>query len=165
MVYTFFGMMRAPLVFEAWQRAGLLLHQVLVWNKSRVVLSRSDYCWNYEPIAYGWIRGARPRAARRPPANATAVWAGLLGHPGRPPGTPHLQARRAHPPAHRLSHQGRRGDVRALLRFGHGPHRREMTGRVCRALEISPAYCDVAVKRWEAFTGRKALRDGARDES
>ena len=25
----FFGMMRAPLVFEAWEKAGLLLHQVL----------------------------------------------------------------------------------------------------------------------------------------
>ena len=39
----------------------------------------------------------------------------------------------------------------------------EMTGRVCYALEISPAYCDVAVRRWEAFTGRQASRDGALD--
>ena len=44
-------MMRTPLVFEAWERAGLLLHQVLVWQKSRLVLSRSDYCWDYEPLA------------------------------------------------------------------------------------------------------------------
>ena len=67
-IYMFFGMMRAPLVFEAWAKAGLLLHQVLVWNKSRIVLSRSDYCWNYEPIAYGWVkeRGRGRRAARRP---------------------------------------------------------------------------------------------------
>ncbi len=70
----FFGMMRAPLVFEAWEQAGLLLHQVLVWHKSRIVLSRCDYCWNYEPLAYGWVKGSRPPAARRPPANATAVW-------------------------------------------------------------------------------------------
>jgi hypothetical protein len=36
----------------------------------------------------------------------------------------------------------------------------ELTGRRCRALELSPAYCDVAVRRWEAFTGRKASCDG-----
>ncbi len=32
----------------------------------------------------------------------------------------------------------------------------EMTGRRCYGLEISPAYCDVIVRRWEEFTGKKA---------
>jgi hypothetical protein len=31
-----------------------------------------------------------------------------------------------------------------------------MTGRVCHAIEISPAYVDVAVLRWQAFTGQEA---------
>jgi DNA modification methylase len=31
-----------------------------------------------------------------------------------------------------------------------------MTGRTCYALEISPAFCDAATRRWERFTGRKA---------
>jgi hypothetical protein len=36
-----------------------------------------------------------------------------------------------------------------------------MTGRACHAIEISPAYCDVAVLRWQAFTGQTAtLPDG-----
>ena len=30
----------------------------------------------------------------------------------------------------------------------------------CCALELSPAYCDVAVRHWEAFTGRKASCHG-----
>ncbi len=34
----------------------------------------------------------------------------------------------------------------------------ERLGRRCRALEIEPKYCDVIVKRWEAFTGQKAKR-------
>jgi len=34
----------------------------------------------------------------------------------------------------------------------------EMTGRACHAIEISPAYCDVAVLRWQAFTGQTATR-------
>jgi len=32
----------------------------------------------------------------------------------------------------------------------------EQTGRRCYAMEIDPHYCDVAVKRWEDFTGEKA---------
>lgn len=32
----------------------------------------------------------------------------------------------------------------------------EMTGRRCFAIELSPAYVDVAVLRWEAFTDRTA---------
>ena len=33
----------------------------------------------------------------------------------------------------------------------------EKTSRVCYAMELSPAYIDVAVKRWEDFTGKKAV--------
>ena len=35
----------------------------------------------------------------------------------------------------------------------------EMTGRACHALELSPAYVDVAIQRWQAFTGEKAVLD------
>ena len=34
----------------------------------------------------------------------------------------------------------------------------EQLGRTCYGMEISPAYCDVIVQRWEALTGRKAIR-------
>ncbi|TCH98366.1 site-specific DNA-methyltransferase, partial [Roseococcus sp. SYP-B2431] len=39
----------------------------------------------------------------------------------------------------------------------------EMSGRSCHAVELSPAYVDVAVLRWEAFTGCLAVleADGA----
>jgi DNA modification methylase len=36
----------------------------------------------------------------------------------------------------------------------------EMTGRACHAIELNPAYVDVAVKRWQAFTGAAAVLDG-----
>jgi len=34
----------------------------------------------------------------------------------------------------------------------------EQLGRNCFALELSPAFCDLAIKRWEQFTGGKAVR-------
>jgi DNA modification methylase len=36
----------------------------------------------------------------------------------------------------------------------------EMTGRKCLAIEISPAYCDVAILRWQDFTEQQATLDG-----
>jgi DNA modification methylase len=35
----------------------------------------------------------------------------------------------------------------------------EQLGRICYGMEISPAYCDVIVKRWETLTGQKATRE------
>jgi DNA modification methylase len=37
----------------------------------------------------------------------------------------------------------------------------EMTGRSCFAVEIDPAYVDVTVLRWQAFTGSHATLLGA----
>ena len=31
-----------------------------------------------------------------------------------------------------------------------------MTGRACHAIELNPVYVDVAVRRWQAFTGQTA---------
>lgn len=34
----------------------------------------------------------------------------------------------------------------------------EQTKRRCRAMEVSPAYCDMTIERWQNFTGEKATR-------
>jgi len=41
---------------------------------------------------------------------------------------------------------------------GSGPQfiAAEQLGRRCYGIEIAPRYCDVIVKRWETFTGKKA---------
>ena len=35
----------------------------------------------------------------------------------------------------------------------------EQLGRKCYGMELSPTYCDVIVKRWQDFTGKKAVRE------
>ena len=39
----------------------------------------------------------------------------------------------------------------------------EETGRRCRVMEMEPKYCDVIVKRWEQFTGKKAMLDKTKE--
>jgi len=36
----------------------------------------------------------------------------------------------------------------------------ESTGRVCYGIELNPAYVDVAVERWQQFTGQSAVLEG-----
>tara|TARA_R110002072_G_scaffold162687_1_gene314781 strand:+ start:4651 stop:4929 length:279 start_codon:yes stop_codon:yes gene_type:complete len=37
----------------------------------------------------------------------------------------------------------------------------ERSGRHCRAMEISPPFVDVAIKRWEKATGQDAILEGS----
>ena len=55
-------------------------------------------------------------------------------------------------------------DEQGVLIAGHGRAAAAaiMTGRVCCGLEISPAYVDVIVRRWQAFTGRPAIHQASR---
>lgn len=44
---------------KAFVDAGLVLKQVLIWEKNNFVLGRQDYHWRHEPVLYGWKEGAR----------------------------------------------------------------------------------------------------------
>ena len=35
----------------------------------------------------------------------------------------------------------------------------ERSGRICYGMELEPVYVDVAIKRWESFTGEQATKE------
>lgn len=43
---------------KAYQDAGFMMKQCLIWVKNSLVLGRQDYQWRHEPILYGWKDGA-----------------------------------------------------------------------------------------------------------
>jgi len=45
----------------AFRSAGFKLSGCLIWRKNALVLGRSDYQWQHEPVLYGWKPGARHR--------------------------------------------------------------------------------------------------------
>ena len=75
MLYQFFGMMRVEIVLAAWRANQLLAHRILIWHKSRPVLSRCWYMYDFEPFMLGWLKGKQPEVAR-PAAGQQrlAVW-------------------------------------------------------------------------------------------
>ena len=91
----------------------------------------------------------------------TDVWEGSA---------PHGEDRHGHPTPKPisfmvkiLSAHSRPADIVADPFLGSGTTliAAEQLGRKCYGMEISPQYCDVIVKRWEDFTGKKAvLADG-----
>jgi DNA modification methylase len=161
-IYQWFAMTRADIVMAAWRANGLLTHEVIIWHKSRAVLGRSDFMYDYEPAMYGWVQGKRPEPERRPPANATAVWevASRLeegdGGGEHPTSKPTELIRRP------IEWHTRPGDLiyEAFSGSGCAIIAAQMSGRRCYAVELSPAFVDVAVTRWEAFTGKQATLEG-----
>ena len=80
---------------------------------------------------------------------------------------PHGEERHGHPTpkpvpiiSKLLSAHSRTDDLVADPFLGSGTTliAAEQLGRKCYGMEISPAYCDVIVKRWEMLTGKKAQR-------
>ena len=161
-VYQWFAMTKIETVMAAWRANGLLCHQVIIWHKSRSVLGRSDFMYDYEPAMYGWLQGKRPEPERRPPANASAVWEigsaiedGATGiHPTQKVCELIRRPLEWHTRPGGLIYEPFAGSGTALIAA-------EMTGRRCSAMELSPAFCDAAVLRWQRFTGKTAIRECA----
>jgi len=160
-LYQWFGMMRVEVVLEAWRVNGLLAHQVIVWHKTRTVLTRCDFMWDYEPAMYGWVQGKRPEPARRPPANATAVWE-VASQIEDAPGQIHPTMKPVELIRRPIEWHTRPGEVVYEPFSGSGTAliAAEQSGRRCYALELSPNFVDVAITRWQRFTGGQAILAG-----
>ena len=115
--------------------------------------------WAHEPAFYGWPKGNMPAKARRPEPCNTTVWRIDQGgeqsenHPTQKP--VELFARP-------IQYHTLRGDVCLEPFSGSGTQiiAAEGLGRACYAMEKSPGYVDVAVRRWERATGGEAVLDG-----
>ena len=71
-VYQCFGIMRSEVIWQSWREVGLLAHQVLIWKKTRSVLT---YCALHVGLRADDVRLARGHSPRcKPPADARAVW-------------------------------------------------------------------------------------------
>ena len=132
---------------------GWQIRQCLVWNKHSMVLGRQDYQWKHEPCLYGWKDGTHLWASDRKQTTILDF--------DRP------MASREHPtmkPVDLLEYlieNNTRGKDLVLDPFvGSGSTiiACEKLGRCCRAMELDPVYVDVAIRRWQDFTGEKATR-------
>jgi DNA modification methylase len=123
------------------------------------VISRSAYNWQHEPCWYAVRSGTN--AHWQGGAAQTTVW--QLASPKMTHGGSD-EARFDHPtqkPVECMARPIRNHDGMAYDPFvGSGTTliAAELLGRRCLALELEPRYVQVAIDRWQAFTGRTAIR-------
>jgi DNA modification methylase len=126
----------------------------IIWMKQSAGMGWQDYRAQHEPILYGWKEGSGKHffCGDR---TKTTIW--KIGRDA--------QASYVHPtqkpvalPQEAINNSSKGMDVVLDLFGGSGSTliACEKIGRKARLMELDPKYCDVIVKRWEDFTGRKA---------
>jgi DNA modification methylase len=127
----------------------------IIWAKDSFTLGRSDYQRQYEPLLYGWREGAKHHWCGDRDQGDVWDFAKPATSPLHPTMKPVPLLQRA------IENSSNTGDVVLDLFLGSGSTLIgcERTGRVCYGMELAPEYVDVAVRRWEAFTGEKAVRE------
>jgi DNA modification methylase len=133
---------------------GWKVRQCLVWNKNSLVLGRQDYHWKHEPCLYGWKDGAGHYWGSDR-AQTTVLDFNRPSRNGEHPTMKPVELFE-----YQIKNSSKDGEVVLDLFGGSGTTviACEKTGRKARLMELDPKYCDVIVKRWEEFTGRKAER-------
>jgi site-specific DNA-methyltransferase (adenine-specific) len=133
--------------------AGWKVRQCLIWKKSTMVMGRQDYHWKHEPCLYGWKEGAGHLWSTD--RKQTTILE--FDKPSRNGEHPTMK-----PVAlfeYQMLNNTKGGDI-VLDSFGGSGTTlmaAEKHGRHAYLMELDPKYCDVIVKRWEDFTGKKAV--------
>lgn len=155
-IYQWHATRRQVLVESAWEKHDLLVHQTIIWVKARPVLTRSHYMWQHEPCFYGWRKGHMPK---RPPANERTVW--QIDQQGEQDGI-HPTQKPVEIFERPIMYHTDVGGIVAEPFSGSGTQiiAAERSGRKCRAMEISPAFVDAGLMRWERATGKSATLEG-----
>jgi DNA modification methylase len=138
---------------RAFTAAGGKWSTFVIWAKHTFTLGRADYQRQYEPILYGWPAGHdRYWCGARDQAD---IW--FIDKPARndlhPTMKPVALVERA------IRNSSKTKDI-VLDPFGGSGSTLiacEKTGRQARLLELDPRYCDVIVRRWQAFSGGTAV--------
>jgi DNA modification methylase len=138
---------------KAFTAAGGHWSTFLIWAKNRFTLGRSDYQRQYEPILYGWREGCRHYwcGAR----DQGDVW--FVNRPQVNDLHPTMKPVALVERAIANSSQGRARVLDPFAGSGSTLIACEKTGRQARLMELDPRYVDVAVRRWQDFTGAEAV--------
>jgi DNA modification methylase len=151
--YVWHGALHAGTVEQSLVAVGFAIRAQIVWDKTRLVIGRGDYHWQHEPCWYAVRSGKAGHWAGD--RKQTTVWpiAHMKSETGHGTQKPIECMKRP------IENNSSPGQAVYFPFVGSGTTiiAAEMTGRACHAVELDPAYVDVAVLRWQAFTGASAV--------
>ncbi len=152
--YVWHGALHATTVAASLEACGFQIRAQVIWAKDRLVLGRGHYHWQHEPCWYA-VRD-----------NGTGHWSGdrkqttlwQIASRAQDAETVHGTQKPVECMRRPMENNSSPGQAIYEPFSGSGTTviAAEQSGRSCHAIEVSPAYVDVAVLRWQAFTGQEA---------
>ena len=160
--YVWFASGKSVETFAAFAQLPLKLRAVIQWYKVRSGLGAfmSQYIPNCEPCIYAYKAGCSPQW--HGPTDEKTVWE--LQKESR--NDYHPTQKPVELPERAINNSSKKGQLVLDLFGGSGSTliACEKTGRQARLMELDPRYCDVIVKRWQQFTGKRATLESTGEQ-
>lgn len=150
--YVWHGGLHSGEVQASLEAAGFVMRAQIVWNKTSLIIGRGDYHWKHEPCWYAVRKGKTGHWAGD--RKQSTVWdiehrRSETGHGTQKP----VEAMRRpivnNSKPGQLVYEPFSGSGTTIIAC-------EQENRKCRAVELNPAYVDLAVRRWQTFAGQVA---------
>jgi DNA modification methylase len=145
---------------------GFQIRSQIIWVKQHFAISRGAYHWRHEPCWYAVRRGQTGHWCGD--RTQSTVWevANLnpFGSEGAAENEPtgHGTQKPVEIMRRPILNHTNPGEAcyDPFLGSGSTLIAAESTGRICYSMDIDPKYVDVAVLRWQRFSGKQAVLDG-----
>ena len=150
--YIWHAAWHASTVQASLEKAGFQMRSQIIWAKTRLMISRGHYHWQHEPCWYAVRKGSKGHW--HGDRSQTTLWKidhlkSDTGHGTQKPVECMRRPIENNSVAGNAVYEPFSGSGTTIIAA-------EQTGRRCLAIELNPAYVDVAVKRWQEFTGKQA---------
>ncbi|NQU49409.1 MAG: DNA modification methylase [Planctomycetes bacterium] len=155
-VYIWHAHLQYPTIAKVFEEFNILCHQPIIWVKPSSTFSYSYFRWKHEPCLFGWQQGNKPPHYLE--NGLTSVWECDWEGKSRIVGNEHPTQKPLRLFEIPMEQHSRRNQVVLEPFSGSGSQllAAEKLGRKCCAMEITPAFVDVAIRRWEKATGKTA---------
>ena len=159
-IYVFHSDSHGLAIRKAFEEAGFYLSGCCIWKKQSLVLGRSPYQWQHEPVLFGWKKKGKHQwyTGRK----ESTIWE--FDKPKKNKDHPTMK------PIALVSYPIMNSTMTGCLvldPFGGSGSTLiacEQTGRVCYTVELDEKFCDVIVRRYieqvGSADGVTVLRDG-----
>lgn len=161
--YVWHGALHASEVAGSLSGAGFEVRSQIIWQKQHFIIGRGDYHWQHEPCWYAVRKGrAGHYTGDRKQSTIWQIHAQIGWESARPDNKDKATGHGTQKPVECMKRpiENNSSPGQAVYEPFSGSGTTiiaaEMTGRACHAIELSPTYVDVAVLRWQAFTGQQA---------
>ena len=156
--YVWHGALHASTVAESLEACGFAIRSQIIWAKERLVLCRGDYHWQHEPCFYAVRSGGKGHW--NGDRKQTTLW--QIPSRDQDATTVHGTQKPVECMRRPMLNNSSPGQAVYEPFSGSGTSiiAAETCGRISLSMELDPAYVDVAVTRWQSFTGKTATLDG-----